>query len=202
MSLLQGTGPEEGRLGEVVEASSSAFTVHCYQLNGAAPLGALVRSVAQEPTYGVVQNVATVPLDAGRRPVALGQEEADQEALYRSHPQLSRLFRTEFAALIVGHRAAGRLYQYLPPRPPAIHAFVETCPKDEVRAFSERLDFLPLLLSAGTSLADEVVAAFLRQAASAHEDASLFLASAGRRLATLLARDLLRLNVLLRAIQP
>lgn len=190
------------RLGEVVEATSASFTVHCYQLYGAAPLGSLVRTGGEAPVYGVVSNVATLPLDPARRPVARGQDEADEEAVYRSNPQLSSLLRTDFQATIVGYRDGEQLHRYLPSQPPRIHAFVQSCAPPEVRAFTERLDFLSLLLAGAVPLADEVAAAFLRQAASAHEDSQAFLTVAGRHMARLLSRDLQRLNAILQGLAP
>lgn len=185
------------RLGEVVEASSAGFTVQCYDLYGAPALGALVRTGGDTPVYGVVTNVATSSMDPARRPVARGQDEADEEAVYRSNPQLAALLRTDFQATIVGYGDGEQLRRYLPSQPPRIHAFVQSCAPSEVRAFTERLDFLSLLLAGAVPLADEVVAAFLRQAASAHEDPQAFLVTAGRQVARLLSRDLQRLNSLL-----
>ncbi len=189
------------RLGEVVEATSAAFTVHCYELYGAAPLGSLVRTGGEAPVYGVVSNVATSSMDPARRPVARGQDEADEEAVYRSNPQLAALLRTDFQATIVGYQDGEQLRRYLPSQPPRIHAFVQSCAPQEVRAFTERLDFLPLLLAGAVPLADEVAAAFLRQAASAHEDPQAFLTVAGRQMARLLSRDLQRLNAILGSLR-
>ena len=185
------------RLGEVVEASSAEFTVHCYLLYEAAPLGALVRTMGDQTVYGVVRNVATLPLDPARRPVARGQDEPDQEAVYRSNPQLPKLLRTDFQAAIVGYLDDGGLHHYLPSRPPKILAFVQACDAKEVRTFTERLDFLPLLLTGAAPLTDEVVAAFFRQVATVHNDPDAFLIAAGRQVARLISRDLQRVNTLL-----
>ncbi|MCH7706412.1 MAG: hypothetical protein IIB33_05130 [Chloroflexi bacterium] len=190
------------RLGEVVETSSTAFTVHCYRLYEAAPLGALVRAGNENTVYAVVSNVATLPLDPGRRPVPRGQDEDDEEAVYLSNPQLPRLLRTEFQAVIVGHKDGDSYRYYLPAQPPRIHAFVEACQANEVREFVQRLDFLPLLLAGAGPAGDEVAAAFLRQAALAQEDAEAFLVSAGRQVARFLSRDLQRLDILLGRMHP
>ncbi len=190
------------RLGEVVEASSAEFTVHCYELHGAAPLGTLVRTGAGEQVFAVVRNVATSPIDPARRPVARGQDEPDEEAIYRSNPQLPKLLRTEFQATIVGHRDSDGLRQYLPALPPRIHAFVQACEPEEVQLFTQRSDFLPLLLLGSAPLADEVTAAFLRRAAAAHPDPDAYLTTAGREVARLLGRELQRLNALLRRLRP
>ena len=45
------------RLGEVVEESSAEFTVHCYNLYEAAPLGALVHPAGHGPVYAVLPSV-------------------------------------------------------------------------------------------------------------------------------------------------
>ncbi|MCH8139724.1 MAG: bifunctional phosphoribosylaminoimidazolecarboxamide formyltransferase/IMP cyclohydrolase [Proteobacteria bacterium] len=71
--------------------------------------------------FAVVRNSVTAPIDPARRPVARGQDEPDQEALYRSNPQLEKLLHTEFQATIVGHRSGDELHQYLPALPPKIH---------------------------------------------------------------------------------
>ena len=61
--------------GEVVETDSTSFTAQAYGVNGAAPLGSLVRTAGDGPVYAVVREVSTSSLDPGRRPVALGQNE-------------------------------------------------------------------------------------------------------------------------------
>ena len=79
-----------------------------YGLYDAPPLGALVRCSEGSPIYGVVGQVATTSLDPSRRPIARGRREDTEEAVYRSNPQLERLLRTEFRALVVGHALGGR----------------------------------------------------------------------------------------------
>ena len=189
------------RIGEVVETSSTGFTAQAYSVNGAAPLGSLVRTAGDGPVYAVVREVSTSSLDPGRRPVALGRDEPDEEAVYKNNPQLSRLFRTDFDATIVGYGEGPEIRQHLPPQPPRIHAFIHACTPEDLAAFTQRLDFLPMLLSGPTPLADEVTSAFLRQAASARGDADAFLATAGQTLARLLSRDYQRLTSLLRNIR-
>ncbi|MCK4722660.1 MAG: hypothetical protein KAT75_05120, partial [Dehalococcoidia bacterium] len=106
------------RIGEIIEASTGEFMAQCYELHQPPPFGSLVMTREGEvEIYGVVSGAATTSIEPGRRPIARGSEEADEEGIYRSSPQLAKLLRTDFSALIVGHRENERLHHYLPPRP-------------------------------------------------------------------------------------
>jgi hypothetical protein len=69
-----------------------------------------------------------------------------------------------------------------------------------VRHFTERLEFLSLLTSLRTPTSDDVLAAVLRQASTAHERPSEFLVRAGRAVASLLGGDMPRLNAVLQRL--
>ncbi len=191
------------KVGEVVETATSRFTAHCYELHGAPPLGSLVRTGPPgRPVFGLVAAVRTASIDPGRRPVARGREEADPEEIFRQNPHLAQLFRTEFEAVIVGYAENGAVRQTLPPTPPRIHDFVYLCTPQEVTGFTERLDFLGLLLEqASPAPVDELVAAALRQAAGHRPAPEEFLVRAGRELARLLAPNPVRLQLLLRRLK-
>jgi hypothetical protein len=191
------------KIGEVIEASTDEFVAECYELHQAPPLGSLVKT-GDRPTeiYGVVYNAATSSIEPGRRPIARGKEEVEEEDIYRANPQLLRLLRTDFKALVLGHREGEKLHHYLPPRPARIHSFVYLCDPDEVREFSQSLDFLSVLVTARVQGAiDEMVAAFLRQASQAHPDRRGFLVAAGKQLVTLLSGEFTRLDTILRRIR-
>jgi len=190
------------KIGEVIEASTGEFVAECYELHTPPPLGSLLRTTdGQVEIYGVVCNASTESIDPGRRPLARGREESEEENIYRQHPQLSRLLRTTFDTLVIGHGQGDELHHYLPPRPPRVHSFVYICEGDEVRLFTRSLDFLAILLSARAGSVDEVVSACLRQAAGAHDDERAFLVRAGKELAILLGGELNRLNAILRRIK-
>jgi hypothetical protein len=192
------------KIGEVIEASTGQFVAECYKLHSPPPLGSLVKtSDGEVEIYGVVCNASTESIDPGRRPIARGKEESTEAGIYRQHPQLSKLLRSTFDTLVVGHsRGEGTSpLHYLPPRPPRVHSFVYPCPQDEVRRFTQSLDFLTLLLSARINSVDEIVSACLRQASYAHTDRHAFLVKAGKELAILLGAELNRLNAILRRIK-
>jgi hypothetical protein len=192
------------RVGEIIEASTTGFTAQCYELYRLPPLGSLVKtSDSSSELYGIVYNAATTSLEPGRRPIARGRDEASEEAIYRSSPQLAKLLRSQFEALVVGHREGDRLYQHLPPRPARIHGFVYQCPPDEVRDFGKSFDFLNIILNANLPVpAEELVAASLRQMGQVYEDRRSFLVAAGRELAVRLSGNLNQLNAILGRIKP
>ena len=190
------------KIGEVIEASTGQFVAECYELHSPPPLGSMVKtSDGNVQIYGVVCNAATESVDPGRRPIARGKEEATEEGIYRQNPQLSKLLRTTFDILVIGHGQGDELHHYLPPRPPRVHSFVYVCEEDEVRRFTQSLDFLPILLATRAVAVDEIVSACLRQVSCAHDNKRAFLIKAGKELAVLLSGDLNRLNAILRRIR-
>jgi len=193
------------KIGEVIEASTGQFVAECYELHTPPPLGSLVKtSDGDVEIYGVVCNAATESIEPNRRPIARGKEEATDEGIYRQHPQLSKLLRTTFDTLIIGHSVGAQRavpLHYLPPRPPRVHSFVYLCEQDEVCRFTQSLDFLPILLGTRAEAVDEIVSACLRQASCAHDDQRAFLVRSGKELAILLGGELNRLNAILRRIR-
>ena len=194
---------ESQRVGEVIEASTTDFVAQCYELYQSPPLGSLVKTRDESvELYGIVYNAATASIESGRRPIARGKDEATEEAVYQSSPQLAKLLRSEFEALVVGHRLDNKLYHYLPPKPARIHGFVYLCPPDEVREFSQSFDFLNILVNARLPVSmDELVAASLRQMSQAQEDRHPFLVAAGKELAVLLSGQFHQLKAILGRIR-
>ena len=200
------------RAGEVVESTSHWFRAQCYQLYQAPSLGAFVS--AQLPAqgddqgstiYAVVTGIITQALEPGRPVIARGADASREEDIYRDNPQLERLLCTRFEAAIVGYTNGSSISQHLPPQPPHIHAFVNTCGPEEIAGFTQSLDFLELLLASnpgGQAVADEVVAGCLRQASIHQPDPRSFLIAAGKALSLRLAVDLPRLNAMLGRLSP
>ncbi len=198
MTQVQSDTADDRRVGEVVEASTSRFLVQCHELYGAPPLGSLVRS--EGGVYGVVAEVTTQSLDPGRRAVAMGRGEDSAEAVYRRHPQLSRLMSTELEAVVVAHRDGGQLSRFLAPTPPRIHEIVHACGGPELVEVAGDLAILPSLLASPAGSPDDVTAAFLRQVVQAHPDPERVRLEAGRRLAGLLPGQLHRLTGILKRL--
>jgi hypothetical protein len=183
------------RAGEVTQACTTDFVAQCYELYKTPPSGTLVKA-GEPPVYGIVMSAETTSIEPGRRPIARGKDEASEEGIYRTSPQLKRLLRTEFSVIAAGYRQEGKLYRRLPPQPVPVHAFVYFCPPEE---FADSFDFLPLLIN-GNNLpvdAGELTAAALREMSRAQDDPRAFLVAAGKELAGLLRQDYVRLKTIL-----
>jgi len=194
---------EAQRVGEVIEASITDFVAQCYELYQSPPLGSLVKTRDESvELYGIVYNATTSSFEPGRRPIARGKNEASEAAIYQSSPQLARLLRSEFEALVVGHRENDKLYHYLPPKPARIHGFVYLCPPEEVKEFSRSLAFLNILINTSLPVAtDELIAACLRRMSQVQADPHAFLVAAGKELAILLSGQFNHLKAVLERIK-
>ena len=194
---------EPQRVGEVTQASTTEFTAQCYELYQSPPLGSLVKTRDSElELYGVVYHATTTSIEPGRRPIARGKDEASEEEIYRSSPQLEKLLRTEFSALVVGYKSDDKPHHYLPPKPARIHGFTYLCNPDELKEFSSSFGFLNILANTNLPVpTDELIAACLRQMSQAYEDHLSFLVAAGRYLATLLSSEFKQLKAILERIK-
>jgi len=194
---------EAQRVGEVIEASTTGFTAQCYELYRLPSLGSLVKTINGElELFAVVCNATTASLELGRKPIARGKDEDSEEAIYKSSPQLEKLLKSEFDALVVGYGIESKINYYLPPVPARIHSFAYSCRVEEVKEFSQSFSFLNILLNANTSLPqDELVAACLRYLGNVQDDSHSFQVVAGKYLAELLSGDYNKLKSILERIK-
>jgi hypothetical protein len=191
------------KIGEVVETSNSEFLVQCYDLDGAPPLGSMVKTRGKGgEIYGIVYLSATHSVEPGRRITVRGKAHSSEADVFKSNPQLAKLLCSDFKAMVVGHSADRGVYQYLPPSPASIYSFAYTCSTEEVRVFTQSLDFLNLMIESRLPVsADEVIAAFLRYASRSHPDSEEFLIKAGKELAWTLSNDIRRLDSILKRLR-
>ncbi len=194
---------ENQRVGEVIEASTTDFVAQCYEIYKLPPLGSLVKNREQEvEQFGIIYRATTTSFETGRRPIARGKDEANEEELYQANPQLMKLLRSEFGALVVGHRENDKLHHYLPPRPARLHGFIYLCSPKEILEFSQYLGFLSILVNTRLPMAtDEIIAAALRQMSQVYEDPHTFLVTAGKELAVLLSSDYSQLKAIMERLK-
>ena len=192
------------RIGEIIETGTTGFVAESFELNRPPALGSLVKVEIGEGgcVYGVVSHGTTTGLDPGRRAVRRSTETVYDEAIYNEHPELRHTLRTEFSVLLVGCVEDGAIRQHLPAQPPPLHYSVHQCAAEEVRAFSERLYYLRLLLSAsGEVPSEQLLAAHIRQAYRQRGQDRAWLERAAREIAALLKHDYERLMTVLYAIE-
>lgn len=118
--------------------------------------------------------------------------------------QVNRQVPVEYRALAVGYLNGGGFTQSLPPQPPLTLAPVHRLSDEQVRTFTERLDFLPLMLNVPEIPVDDLMAAAIKSAAAVRPESERrgYLVRAAAEVARLLGRDLTRLESLLRAVRP
>lgn len=195
---------ENMKIGEIIDVNTTSFSAECVKLNEIPSFGGLVRTPdGDRDLYAVVTYATTSSIDAGRHPVARGNDDEENEMIFKANPQLEKLFRSEFRAVVVGYKEKDRFSHHLPPKPARIHYSVYDCSDEEIRAFSEDLSFLSLLFNTNENVStEELVSAVIRTCAEASDDKEVFLEKAGRELAKLLNRDYMRLKMILERIRP
>ena len=119
-----------------------------------------------------------------------------------SDHQYNRQVPVEFSALAIGYQRDDQFHYNLPPQPPLTLTPIHALTPAERMAFTQRLDFIPLILSTPNLPVDNLLTAALRLAARDRSgvDRRRFLLQAGRESARLLDRDLSRLHVVLRGL--
>ncbi len=191
-------------IGWVLRASTVGFTVGCRVLNPNVPrFGDLVKVPAseQDSIFGLIYDVQVQDDPAVRQLILAGDME--QEAILDQRQ--NRLVPIEISVLVVGYQQQDdRIRQGLPPQPPLSLDQLNMCDDSDIRAFSERLDYIRLVINAPQIPVDELLVTNLRRTAAAYapESRNAFLVAAGRELARLLSFDLVRLEAILRRIKP
>jgi hypothetical protein len=187
----------------VLRASTVGFAVGCRVLHPDVPqFGHLVKVALSDESqiFGLIYDVQVRDDPAVRQLILVG--EIEPEAILDQRE--NRLVPIEVSVLVVGYRRAGMTVQGLPPQPPVSLDLLTICDDDDLRAFTERLDYIRLVLGAPQIPGDELLIANLCRAAATRprEVRYQFLLNAGRELARLLNFDLVRLEGILKRIRP
>lgn len=193
-------------IGRVLRSSTANFSIGCRQLISEQgqlipEFGALVRADGNDGSliYGLIYNV-TIEDDAFvRQLVAAGVEKPEIIEDQRQKRQVPVIVEV----LVVGSGRGLDVTYRLPAQPPTPLAQIFLCNKAEVRRFTERNDWLRIVLGAADVPADQLIVAALRAGAEArptNQEKDTYLIAAGRELARLLALDLSRLDGILRQL--
>jgi hypothetical protein len=190
-------------IGWVLRASAIGFAVGCRVLQPNVPrFGDMVKVLLPDDTYifGLIYDVQIEDDLAVRQLILAGEMEPEAILDQREN----RLVPIEISVLVVGYQRNGTIVQGLPPQPPLSLDMLIMCNEADIRAFTQQLDYISLVLNVAQIPADELLIANLHRAAAARppETRRQFLLNAGRELARLLNFDMVRLDGILRRIKP
>ncbi len=191
-------------VGWVLRASTIGFAVGCRVLQPSTPqFGDLVKVPLPDgmTVFGLIYDVQVRDDPAVRQLILAG--EIEPEAILDQRE--NRLVPIEMSVLVVGYQRQGEPpVQGLPPQPPISLDILIRCDEADIRAFTQQLDYVRLVLNAAQIPSDELLIANLQRAAAVRslETRRSFLLDAGRELARLLSFDLVRLDGILRRIKP
>lgn len=190
-------------VGWVLRSAATGFAVGCRLLEPDTPQFGDFVSVPAGPSTNIIGLIYDVRVndDPSVRQLILAGELEPETVLDQRQ---NRLVPIEVSVLAVGYRRDRAYVHNLPPQPPISLDALHRCTPEEVIAFTQQLNFLRLILSAGHIPADELLAASLLRAAEfrAPEIRRDFLLTAGREIARLLSADLVRLEGILRQLRP
>jgi hypothetical protein len=192
------------RIGEIVESTSTHFVAESLDLRRPPELGRLVKVHLDEDSdlYAVVCYGETGSLDPGRRAVRRSTEEVYDDEVYREHPQLEHVLRTEFTSLAVGVLDQGVVHQGLPSQLPPLHYSVHGCDAEETSRFTQDLHYFRLLLGVVVEIPPELLlAGHLKWVFRERGWDEEWLQGAAREVAHLLRQDYERLATVLSAIE-
>jgi hypothetical protein len=190
-------------IGRVTRCSTSGFVGALRAPEPELPIfGGFCKAGAQHGksyVIGLIYNISIEDDELTRQMATL--ENPIQEEL--ADQQVLRQVPVEYSVLSIGYQSNDRYIYSLPPQPPLALATIQVMTSEEILNFTERLDFIPLILSADNLPADELLAASLRKAASVRHgpNQTAFLIESGRYCARLLSNDLNRLDNVLRNLR-
>lgn len=197
---------EPPMVGRVLRSTTGSFTVGSRQLIAepdrlVPQFGALVRAQGAnaEAIYGLIYNVTIEDDTFVRQLVAAG---VDSPEIIEDQRQ-KRQVPVVAEVLITGCGEGLAVYHRMPPQPPRTLDQIVACNAAEIVRFTDRHDWLRIVLAAEEVPADQLIVAALRSAAQARppDQRELYLVAAGRELAKLLALDLTRLEGILRQLK-
>ncbi len=193
-------------VGWVLRSSTIGFAVGCRVQQPTMPnFGDLVKvplsTLADDIfVFGLIYDIQ-VPDDPSVRQLILAGE---MESVMIMDQRDNRLVPIEVSVLVVGFQQGEQIIQGLPPQPPVSMDQLFLCDEENIRRFTDKLDYIRLTLNSAQIPAEELLVANLRQATAARppEEQRGFVLKAGRELARLLSSDLVKLDSILRRIKP
>ena len=187
-------------IGKLLRAENSQFVAGCRVRELETPaLGALVKVTLEDQSqiYGLITNIL-INDDSLVRQLVSGVSIPTE---YTADNRYNRNLPVEIHVLTVGYAQNGQISHRLPPRPPLSLDVLHLCNSNELCHFTALNEqaYLRHILRLLDQPVEELLAAHLRQAKAAHEDASdpTWYPLACQKLITLLRDDYQRLTTVL-----
>ncbi len=174
-------------IGRLLRAGTAGFIAGCRVSQLDAPaFGALVRAPlgAGYQVYGLIHDIHID--DDGLVRQLVTAENVTDEVMKDNRER--RIVPVEMSVLSVGYEQDGSIHHLLPPRPPLSLDLIYLCDDRDVSRFTEKFGYFRHILNAKEVPIGELLAAHIRQAQSAHKDAS-WKERATREVITLLRDD-------------
>jgi hypothetical protein len=193
-------------VGRVLRASTRGFTcgTQSSKVDHKHDFGAFVQApIANDDSVRAIGLIYSVEIKDDLLVNELVMAETVNSSIMRDQRE-NRMVPMEIGVLNIGYAVNGGFIHSLPPRPPMSLSAVELLDAEAVLRFTQRLDFLPLVLNAAEVPSDDLIGAAVRYAAWAYPEDQryAFAVRCGRELARQLSHDLKRLEHVLALIRP
>lgn len=195
-------------IGNVLRADIRGFVVASRIPEPDVPtFGAFVRAPIQQGRADLIGLVYNITLQDDpflkNLAVSIDQDNPHYAEIIRDQRD-NRAIPVEISVAAIGYREGDRTIYGLPPQPPMVLNRITVCPPAEVCEITRAPEFLGALLDNRDVPADDLIPTALRRAAALHPpaDRESFYLEAGRYLARNLGRDPVRLERILRRLEP
>lgn len=194
-------------VGRVLRASTRGYVcgTHSTRLDARHDFGAFVKvPIANDESIIALGVIYAIEIKDDLLINELVMAEAVDPNVLRDQRE-NRMIPVEVSVLSVGYLISGRFVHSIPPRPPMSLSQVTLCTRDDVLQFTQKLDFLRLILQASEVPSEALIGASMRYSSYAYEatqDQEHFLIRAGQHLAKTIGDDTRRLSAILGLLHP
>jgi hypothetical protein len=195
---------EQIEIGRVLRASTEGFTCGTRSQEIEYPsFGSFVQTSHSDGELVVIGLITAIRIDDDPLVRQLIMASRMEESDLRDQRE-NRLVPVEIDVLCIGYIQNDMPFYNLPPRPPLSLDPVMLCSPEAVVYFTQRLDFLRLILNGNNGSVADLLGASIRKASEARppRERTEFLIAAGRQLAGVLSYDMSLLQYVLNMIRP
>ena len=193
-------------IGRILRASTRGFDcgIHSSEINAAHNFGSFVKApIVNESAVYAIGLIYRMEIKDDQLVTELVMGEQVPFNVLQDQRQ-NRMIPVEIKVLNIGFADDTGFVHSLPPRPPMSLSDVQGCTRAEIYEFTQRFEYLRLILGAAEVPTDDLIAAAIRAAAAVRPEDEYrdFLMACGQQAARDLSHDLKRLSHVLSLIRP